>query len=73
MEEGNWQDYALCQGLPTDCFFKFYEDDPDIRPVIKSICALCPVRVECLTAGKENNETGVWGGVYLVDGKPTDL
>jgi hypothetical protein len=34
------------------------------------MCLSCPVRKECLQAGVENNEWGVWGGVFLTAGKP---
>ena len=30
---------------------------------------ICPVAKDCLLAGVENSEYGVWGGVYLSLGK----
>lgn len=31
----------------------------------REVCAECPIRLECLTAGIENNEPGFWGGTSL--------
>lgn len=33
-------------------------------------CLSCPVMAQCLQAGVENNEWGVWGAIFLVSGKP---
>jgi hypothetical protein len=38
----------------------------------KAVCAGCEVRALCLALGLERGEWGVWGGVLLENGKPTE-
>jgi hypothetical protein len=62
----------LCQGEDTNLFYNKYEQDPAIARVIDEECLSCPVLAQCLRAGTENGEYGVWGGIYLVSGKPDE-
>lgn len=64
-----WYHLSLCHGMKTNWFFDDYENDPIFAKNMDSICAACPVRKFCLEEGIEDNETGLWGGVYLVNGK----
>lgn len=64
-----WQDLATCAGLPTDYFFEKYEEDPIHASTIDSMCLACPVIKYCHQAGIDGNEVGVWGGIYLTNGK----
>lgn len=78
-----WWHLALCQGMNdraktkpgeprkkyVDKFYEGYEDDEVFAKVIDSICEACPVRAMCLREGIENREYGVWGGIYLTNGK----
>lgn len=64
-----WYHYALCKNMKTNWFFDDYENDPVFAANVDSICKSCPIRKFCLEEGIENNETGVWGGVYLINGK----
>lgn len=64
-----WQDFALCQGRPTNEHYDDYESDVMVARVVDERCLSCPVMVQCLERGIENNEWGVWGGVYLNSGK----
>lgn len=75
--EFRWQSLAACQGMAMpqndrlaveDFFYDTYEREPEARDATKEICRRCPVKENCLRAGIENKETGVWGGVYLKDG-----
>lgn len=68
-DELEWQDFALCQGLPINTFYDEYESDPVFAQTVDDICLACPVRKECLMAGMQNDEHGVWGGVYLISGR----
>lgn len=61
----SWRDFALCLGLDTNLFFDKYETDVNIAKAIDESCLSCPVRSICYENGIENNENGVWGGVYL--------
>ena len=65
-----WTDLAACQNLPTNNFFETYETDTILAKSIDDMCLVCPVAKQCLEAGMENDEYGVWGGVYLSLGTP---
>jgi hypothetical protein len=67
-----WQDLAVCHGLDVKRFYEGYETSVRTAKLTDQICLSCPVRKECLAAGVENGEWGVWGGVYLTSGKADD-
>ena len=56
-----WKLEASCQGLDTELFFP--EKGQELDPMVKKMCAACPVRIECLTYGTENQLLGSWGGL----------
>ena len=72
-ETFEWQHLALCRGLQLsakdDIFFDKYEQDPESAKATDAMCLSCPVQKICLRTGIENGETGVWGGVFLENGK----
>lgn len=65
----NWFNFALCLGMDTNLFFDKYETDISIAKNIDQACLSCPVRKICYEVGVDNNEYGVWGGVYLNSGQ----
>ena len=65
----NFLDQALCNGMETEKFFDKYEEDLDLAKYIDSLCLSCPVISECFKKGVSSESWGVWGGIYLVDGK----
>lgn len=65
-----WQDWALCKGMPTNDWYDNYESSQSAARAVDQACLSCPVLAQCLQAGVENSEWGVWGGIYLVAGKP---
>lgn len=67
--ELEWYHLSVCQGMQTNYFYDDYEADPLFAQVMDSICLACPVRAMCLREGVENQEYGLWGGVYLNNGK----
>lgn len=71
-DEVEWQDLALCQvaEMPTADFYDNYENSANIARSVDEACLSCPVMAQCLQRGVENGEWGVWGGIYLVSGKP---
>lgn len=73
MFEGNedlrWYHLAICSGMPTNWFYDDYETDQTFAALMDDICLACPVRSQCLRDGVENNEFGLWGGVYLSNGR----
>lgn len=63
-----WWDLAACNGMDTNLFFDKYEIDQSMAKAIDQCCLSCPVINMCYKSGLENNEYGVWGGVYLSSG-----
>jgi WhiB family transcriptional regulator, redox-sensing transcriptional regulator len=65
-----WRDQALCalgDGSLAALFFS--EELQDIAKA-KTICAQCPVMVECLEGALARREPwGVWGGQLFLNGK----
>lgn len=64
----------ICAGLDPNTFFDNYEesaiDDGNFaRSVDKEYCFQCPVLQMCLETGIKTKSYGVWGGVYLEEGK----
>lgn len=47
----------------------FFAESPDDVELAKSLCATCPVRLDCLNGALERREPwGVWGGEWFVQG-----
>lgn len=69
LDELEWQDLALCAGGDTNQHYDDYESDDNVARVTDEKCLSCPVLAQCLQRGIDNNEWGVWGGVYLTSGK----
>ena len=67
-----WQDLAVCHGLDISRFYEGYEQSVRTAKLTDQICLSCPVRRQCLSAGVENSEHGVWGGIYLTAGRVDD-
>jgi hypothetical protein len=63
------QDNAKCLGMDTNLFFDKYEEEPDIAKSVDLLCRRCPVNQDCFAWGISQKEWGVWGGIYLKDGK----
>ena len=56
-----WISQALCAQVDPELFFP--DRGGSVREA-KSICAVCPVRQECLDLALANHEQfGVWGGI----------
>jgi hypothetical protein len=68
-ERHKWKNDAACLNYDTNFFFDKYEDDESFRPAIDSLCSGCPVAKQCFAVGISQKESGVWGGVYLENGK----
>jgi hypothetical protein len=64
-EDFSWWHLALCRGMDTNLFYDKYESDTNIAKSIDEACLSCPVIKMCYDSGVENEECGVWGGVYL--------
>jgi hypothetical protein len=67
-DDFQWFHLALCNGMDTNLFYDKYEADVNIAKNIDEACIGCPVIKMCYESGIENNEHGIWGGVYLNSG-----
>ena len=68
MNRQEWKDKAACFEYDTNLFFDKYEADVNIAKSIDEACFSCPVSKMCYQTGVENDEQGVWGGIYLNSG-----
>lgn len=69
MDDSKWTKDARCKGFDTNLFFDKYEEDLQLRPAIDELCSMCPVVRECFAVGVSKKGIGVWGGIYLDNGK----
>ena len=68
----SWTDVATCRSYDEpEHFFDDYENSPVIATNIDDMCLSCPVMRQCFRAGRSSKSYGVWGGVYLEAGKPS--
>jgi len=64
----SWEERAACVGLNARLFFGPDGERAEEREIreakAKAICALCPVRAQCLDYALENSvKHGIWGGL----------
>lgn len=71
MDRHEWKEDGLCREYDTNLFFDKYEEDIDLRPAIDNLCSTCPVARICFAVGVSQKEWGVWGGIYIENGKPS--
>lgn len=66
MRESKWRDSALCAEISSEYFFA---DDSHNVKTAKSICAKCPVKIECREYAMNNLDLkyGVFGGLTARD------
>jgi hypothetical protein len=69
MQSRKWVEKAACQNFDVELFFDKYEEDLALRPAIDKLCSECPVARQCFAVGVSQKAYGVWGGVYLDNGK----
>jgi hypothetical protein len=69
VDKHKWKDEAACIDFDRNLFFDKYEEDLNLRPAIDKFCGECPVARQCFAVGISQKEWGVWGGIYLENGK----
>ena len=69
MNKHEWKDEAACLDMELEDFFDKYEEDLEVRKEIDSVCSSCPVARQCFAVAVTNKGWGVWGGIYLENGK----
>lgn len=67
-DDFDWHSLAVCRGMDVNLFYEKYENDVEVAKNIDEACLSCPVSKFCYKNGVDNNEYGVWGGVYLNSG-----
>lgn len=68
-DKHDWKEVAPCKGWDTNLFFDKYEEDLELRPQIDEFCSECPLVRHCFAVGVSQKEWGVWGGIFLENGK----
>lgn len=68
LQDFDWYHLAACRGMDTNLFYDKYEADVNIAKNVDQACLSCPVSKMCYESGVENDEQGVWGGIYLNSG-----
>lgn len=61
----DWREFAACLGVDPEVFFPAAESGPVFDREVaeaKAVCAVCPVRDECLAEALVTPVEGVWGG-----------
>lgn len=69
MQSNDWKQSASCLNYETNLFFDDYEENESLRTAIDKVCSTCPVARQCFAVGVSQKEWGVWGGIYLENGK----
>ena len=69
MGKEDWKYEGSCVGYDTNLFFDKYEENEKLRPAIDKLCSECPMVRQCFAVGISGKEWGVWGGIYLENGK----
>ena len=68
-EDIDWQTRAACRGADANLFFAPTHQETKEERIAredqaKSVCAVCPVREQCLSFALATREThGIWGGL----------
>jgi hypothetical protein len=78
-DDFTWKDLGYCVIPKTEApdviekranmWFDTYEENVVVAEQVDEICLSCPVITQCLRDGIENKEIGVFGGIYLENGK----
>jgi Transcription factor WhiB len=66
-------DVPACRGQSPDLWFPENPGAEGKFEQARQLCDGCVFRVECLRLAKRNRAYGVWGGVYLENGKESAL
>ncbi|MGH8897051.1 MAG: WhiB family transcriptional regulator [Egibacteraceae bacterium] len=65
-ERPGWQAHAACRGMPVEDFFPAGATGAALDRIAyaKAVCAVCPVREDCLEYALGTGQLdGVWGGL----------
>lgn len=63
-----WKGLAACRRCVGDERRAFFADKPAEQELAKNLCAECPVRLQCLEAGMDEDH-GIWGGLNAKERK----
>jgi hypothetical protein len=78
-DDFTWKDLGYCVipksedpeviGERANMWFDMYEENVVVAEQVDEVCLSCPVIAQCYRDGINSKETGVWGGIYLENGK----
>lgn len=63
MHDATWMERGSCKGKDLSIWFPSEQDTKVNTALAKSICSLCPVRVECTAYAMTDEPYGTWGGL----------
>jgi hypothetical protein len=69
----NWMSEAKCreEHKTTSHFFEDFERaSGNVKAQMVRFCESCPVINDCFSHAEAVGETGLWGGVYFLNGRP---
>jgi WhiB family transcriptional regulator, redox-sensing transcriptional regulator len=73
-----WQELAACAGMDVNLFFpqeniggphegRGVRGERERMNKARAVCALCPVRRDCLMDAIEHDDWGIWGGMDTIE------
>lgn len=68
MQLGNCYQFGVT-GPEDDYWFEQYEASDEVAKNVDAMCVACPMLEVCYEYGVNNKLDGVWGGIFLVNGK----
>ena len=68
-DKHKWKDLSNCLDYEVNIFFDRYEEEEQSRRAVEELCGSCPVARQCFAVGISQKEWGIWGGIYLENGK----
>ena len=69
VDKHEWKNNGACLNMDTELFFDKYEENLEVRDFVDDLCAECPLVRHCFAVGVSEKAWGVWGGIYMENGK----
>lgn len=63
---------SACGGLDGRLWFPDASMGGAVPDIVKRICRSCDIREDCLQYAVDNDEVGMWGGVYFAEKKAVE-
>lgn len=66
----SWMDDRACADADPETLTPVTITAAELAEICHNHCDRCPVRAQCLAYGTETRENGIYGGQFLIRGKP---